>query len=461
MAFYNPEEEEQDPNQEASGGVQTGPGSSVITGGENAPTNTPNSQPAGSPDSGGNFVGLKTYLDANKNQASKLGDQTSGVLSNSVNQAQESVSGLNSKFNQAVDQNTVTQDQEATNLVGSTPESLSEDQKNQLKKQYSASYKGPTGLADLGDDYTQALKTTNQASQNIQDAQTEAGRGNLIKQVNSKPRTTGATTFDNILLQTGPGGDKLQAVASQHGGVKDLLTNSEKSAQQKVGTLDDPNTPDVNEASGAKGTTAQTQASTYKAVQDALNSWKTGFDPKLAAAQDVSVQNRLTQDLGDGDYNFSQETMDALGLNPEQSLYKLNLNDYINPYSVADINAANVASDEDYAKYLALSEIAGLENPILKAEDRGKAGTAGPFSLNKEKFVADRNKAEADYNNAYKKDVVGAGGTAEQLEQFLRDLGSSPDMGDGLGQSLYSGTKDVLEKWKASQGLNNVAKLKK
>jgi hypothetical protein len=436
MAFYNPDEE-QDPNQE--GQAQTGPESSIITGnGAGGTSSSPAPAAAGSPDKGGNFVGLQTYLDANKNQASKLGDQTAGVVTNSVDQARQNISGLNQKFNEQVDQNTVSKDEGATALAGSTPESLTPDQRNQVKKQYNAQYKGPTGLVDITGDYANTLDSTNKANQNLSAAQTEEGRGTLINQINSAPRTKGVTAFDNILLQKGPGRDKLAGVTEQNKDFKDILPQVQQAAQAKVGRVDDPSTPDVDESAGALGTTAKTQADTYKTVQDALNTWKQGFDPRLAAAQDTGLQDRVTQDFGGGDYALNQETMDLLGLKAGDVMYKNKFNDYLNPFSPTDVTAANVATPEDYARYGALADLAGVQDPALNQSDIAKAGTAPKFSLNKEKLQSDVKASEQKYNQDFnsRRDIATPGAIAKY------------NSGNGVSGPINSATpQELLDTW--------------
>lgn len=484
MAFYDPnKDEDQDPNQSANG-VQTGPGSSVITPGDGgAPSAQGAPQAAGSPDKGGNFVGLQTYLNANKPQAEKLGNQVAGVVTNSANQARDSVSGLNQKFNQAVDQNTV---QNSQNL-GDAPESLSDDQRAQLKRQYNAQYRGPSQLSDLSDDYMNSIKATNTATQNMTDAMTEAGRGNLINQVNSAPRNRGVTTFDNILLQKGPGQEKVNQAVNQSQDVKDLLSNAQTSAQQKVGMFDDPSTPDINEATGAKGTTEKTQKDTYKTVQDALNAWKSGFDQRLANAQDTGLQSRITQDLGEigaGDPYLTQETMETLGLTPNTRIYRTNLQDYLNPFSPTDVNAANFATPEDYARYGALADIAGVQDPFLNQANASKAGTAPQFGINQLNLKQGLLDAQNNYENKYAtqtgitKDfgmpqvLPGIDANKQSYDNFTpkeiveqvipRLTGMIANTTDRSAQDYFQGLinqlKSAVNQFKSSEGYNNMVK---
>jgi len=458
MAYYNDDNQDED---ELNQGFQTGPESSIITG-QGAAGSSPQT-PAGKPDSSNSFVGLQTYLNANKPQAEKLGEQTASIVDSSADAARQGVQGLNQKFNQAVDQSTVQKDQDAMGLVGSTPENLSADQRAQLKKQYGATYGGPSQLADLNDDYSQTMKAANLASQNVNLAGTEEGRSNLVKQVNNAPRTKGATTFDQILLQTGPGRQKLIDTASRNADVKNLLPQAEQAAQQK--------------AQEAKTTTQKTQADTLKSVQDALAGWQAGFEPKLAQAQDTSLQSRLASDIGgyyDGsDPYLDSETYQELGqVNPHDRIYKLNLQDYLSKFSPSDVNAANVASPEDFARYGALADLAGVQDPYLKQADAAKAGTAPKFSVDQQRLGKDLTEAKTKFMNEYKTKVgLGAGvapdggnygyvpqlegATIEELDTkwipWLKNNGGTDAV---VGQNIQM----KVDEFKNQHGYNNVLK---
>jgi hypothetical protein len=464
MAFYNDQDEENqtDPNQ----GPQTGPETGIIgaDGGSGGGSSSPKA--AGSPDKGGNFVGLQTYLNANKPQAAKLGEQTAGVVASSADQARNQITGLNTQFNQDVDKNTINKDETATNQIGAGAETLDADQRNQLKKQYNAQYRGPSGLADYGDKYTGAVGASNKANQNLAAAQTEEGRGTLINQINSAPRTQGVTTFDNILLQKGVGRDKLDQVVNQNKDLKDMLSKAEQDAVTKVGRVDDPTTPDIDESAGAIGTTAKTKADTNKSVQDALNAWKGGFDTRLKEAQDTGLQNRITEDLGDGNNYFSEETMNQLGLNPNDTLFHVNPNDYINPFSASDITPSNLATTSDYNRYGALADIAGIQDPYLNQANIGQAGTAPGFSVNKQGFLNDLAAAKNNYENIYANDRTRLnrsevpyldsdymGSTIkEMVENLIPQQAAKPGWGN---QEMAEAMRQYLKRFQDSQGYNN------
>lgn len=465
MAFYNSQDEEdQDPNLQQ--GQTTGPQAGIISG-QGTTAMPGGGAPASSPDHPGNFVGIQQYINANKPQAAKLGDQTANVVNESANQARSGVQELNQAAEQQIHP-VQGLSQDVSQKLSSTPEALSNDERNQIKQVKSAQYNGPMQAADISDAFAKASGLQQKAVQNLGNTSTEAGRMNLISQVNNKPRTQGMNVFDNALLQSGGGREKLSEVANANQDVKGVLDQASQGIQQK--------------AQDAQSQTQAANADANKKIQDALAAWKSGFQPKVQDAQNnlVNMQNAVTGDLGDNQLKLNKSTMDLLGLNGGQSIYNLNLSDYLNPANIGDINANNVASAEDYARYGALADLSGEQNGILNPANASMAGSAPQYSANKSKLAQDIENAKSAYNQAYHTDkanyqdpnlpptIPGAGHGAEHfydktpeeietqilpgLEQTIKEQNLGP------GTSMYDlvqQMKSKLANWKNSYGLNN------
>ena len=409
MAFYQDDDEnQQDPNVQ-QGPQQTAPSSSVI-GGSGAPGGAPGGAPQSSlaPDKPGNFVGIKQYLDANKTQAAKLGDQTAGVINNSANDARAGVQALNQEAQDKV--KTVNSlDPGVSSKLQNGAETLSNDERNTVKNTAGARYTGPAASTDLNS-YQAAADKTQKATTNLGNAGTEEGRMNLVTQINSKPRTQGINVFDNALLQAGGGREKVEQAAAANQGVTGGLTAANQAINSQIGRADDPSTPDVDESTGAIGQTNKAQADAYKQIQDALGNWQTGFQPKVQQAQNdfTSQQQKVSSDIGDNPYQLDEDTMSLLGLSRGDRAYNLDFNKYLNPGSPSDINAGNVASAEDYARYGALSDLAGVDPTVLNPANASQAGTAPKFGANTEQLKTDMGQAAAKYNTNYNQstDVV-------------------------------------------------------
>jgi hypothetical protein len=411
LAFYNNEEDENELDPNNQGLAQTSPGSGVIAGqGSVASPQTADKTPA--PDKPGNFVGISQYLNANKPQAAKLGDQTAGVINQSADQARQGIATLNQEADQKIKPISAL-DQGLVQKINTGAETLSADERNLAKQTASAKYTGPKQISDFGDTYTNASKATQAAANNINNSGTEQGRMNLISQVNSKPRTQGMNVFDNTLLQAGGGREKIANAASANQNLTGEFQGATENIQNKIGRADDPSTPDIDESSGAIGQTAKSQTDAYKTIQDALTGWKSGFTPKVSQAQQALIdqQNKITQDLGDNQFDLQGEALEALGLGRGQKIYDLDLKSYLNTVSPTEITAANTATAEDYARYAALADLAGEQDLLLKPEDISKSGTAPKPGANKEKLTEDLAKKEAAYNSAFNssRDVLDLG----------------------------------------------------
>ncbi len=286
--------------------------------------------------------------------------------------------------------------------------------------------------------------------------------------------------FDNALLQSGGGREKLAQAATANQDVKGGLGAASQAVQNQIGRADDPSTPDVDESTGAIGQTNKAQSDAYKQVQDSLNAWKSGFQPKVANAQQnlVDLQNRVTGDLSDDPYNLNDETMGLFGLNRGQRLFNNNLSNYLTQASPTDINAANVATPEDYARYAALADLSGDQSNVLNQADVSKAGTAPTLNFDQNKLNQDIANSQQQYNIDY--NVGGAASSAAQfapstynpdmayMNSMYSDIVSSspqtietywiPKL-ESLGGSGYSvladGVKKTLDLWKSNQGYNN------
>lgn len=451
MAFYNPQDDEDGDTVDAqSGGVQIGPQSSTLS---DAPGAASGPNAPGAPDKGGNFVGITKYLEANKPQAAKLGDQAAGVINTSADQARQGVASLQSEAQNKI-KPVSSLDESLSSKIANGAETLTGDERNTVKSTANAQYKGPNDVAGLGDAYTNAVKAQKVAQTNIDNSGTEQGRMGLISQINNKPRTQGMNVFDNALLQAGGGREKLAQSAAANQDIKGGLDAASEQIRNQIGRADDPSTPDVDESAGAIGQTNKAQADAYKKVQDAMSAWRSGFDPKVSAAQDAftAKQNALTEDLGNQDL-FSQDTMGLYGLGEGERFYGLDLNSYLNPATVSDINAGNIASAQDYARYSALADLAGDTSGYLNPANASQAGTAPMPGIDRARFDMDKNKAAADYATAWTKqklNAAGFDGTPQQAQALLSGEGGNDPMWQPLAQAL--------NQWKDEHYSNRVAR---
>jgi len=399
MAYYNQEEDENlNPDQQQAGGVQTAPQAAM------AQPGAPGAAAGGgagakTPDNPGNFVGIKSYLDANKNQASKLGDQASGVINQSAQGARDSVSGLQNTFTQAAG-SPVAYDPSINQKIGQGAEKLSEQEKQQAKNQYNAQYSGPMDLMDqnLSGQYTEAQKKLNAAKTNVESSGTEQGRKNLITQVNDKPRTAGVTNFDNILLQSGSGRDKL-AQASQAN--KDVTGD----------VLGQANTQAAQLAQANKAAADKARTETQNAVSGAQSEFSKQFDPndpnsRLAQAisKALLANQDVANDVYDDPYGLTKNNLDLFGLAPGQLSYGANIADYFKQADPTKITAETLATPEEFARAQALAELADGTS-LLDQNKIGESGTSDQYlgKIDKEGLLADIGKRASNFQDVWNK----------------------------------------------------------
>jgi hypothetical protein len=438
MAFYNQKDDDELQGQQQP--ASTGPQGAALGGGSGPGGGAPQTAagaPAapGKPDNPGNFVGIQTYLNANKKQAGKLGDQTAAVINNSAQQARTGLNNLNNNFNQqAVG---VQNDQNALGKVGQA-ESLNDQEKNTVKNQYNAQYTGPQDLTSLNNDYSNVQSQINKAFQNQQAAGTEQGRVGLIQQVNSKPRTAGQDTFDNALLSSGGGRQKVaQAAAANTDVNNDLLNNANIAAQQR--------------ATDAKNLTDQTRQATQTAVGgagDALNNQIT-----QEQAQKVQQQEALKTQIGAAlkSGKINAEQAQSLALDPNMRTFGLDLSKYADNLNVSDIDLtkADVASDQEMARRNALADISGQAAPDW-GQKEGRFGLNLGYDLNdaianqKQNFLtaADKNI----YNDYIYNNKDGGSGKTHTAGDDIRAMNNQFGFGSG-GNTLghVSATNQVVQ----------------
>lgn len=394
MAFWDPNDEDED---QLAQGPQptTGPQSGVINPGVQS---TPQKN---APDSPGNFVGIEKYLQANKNQAENLGQQAANVIGDSANKAKSSISSLQGNFNQAVG-NPTTLDPNSLNKINTGAEKLGSDELSGLKSIYNSSYSGPKDLTDerFADQYSGAQKKLGQAKQNVTNANTESGRQSLISQINNKDRSLGATTFDSILLSSGGGRQKIADAAKAN---QDLVKND---------LIAQANTQAAQKSKSTQDQILSNKSSVKNATDSALKNFESSLQQKLQQErQGLIARNQATvSDATDWDLNpetlailQAQGPKNGMAFNEGLNTYGVGLSGYVNQADPSQINNDNVANDDEYARYLALSDLQGTAPTILDPQKRNLAGTSSKIapSFNLDGLSQAIRGQENAFNNTY------------------------------------------------------------
>lgn len=351
------------------------------------------------PSSSGSWTNLDSYLNANSDQATQIGQQIAGSINNVGNQAQNDISNLGSNFNSAVNQNTVNQNPDAINQAVSDASSLTAGQnlsaadQQAFNGQANASYSGPTDVTSFNG-YNQAQQEVNAANQKAQETQSEAGRGTLLNDQfqNSSQYgyTAGENNLDQLLLENSPGAQSaLQPLPQQWGGLTGALNN------------------DVTTGSAAAQKAIATNQATAAAAQDVLGTATTNFQNQmntgLANLQktDIDSYNQILTDMQNN--NLSPADYAALGLDPNQHIYGPSgtfLPTYLNQGPAPTLQS--YATADQYAQAQALAQLAGQSSSSFlnpgSVSQAGTAQNAPAYTFDSNRFASDNASNEAEYN---------------------------------------------------------------
>ena len=264
---------------------------------------------------------------------------------------------------------------------------------DQFKGWRDAEYKGPKGLADDQSGWNQYWGAAQNANTTAKLAGKESGRFALLDKYYGRPAYNfGEKSLDNLLIQRGGGLNDVKSIQDKAAGLNTYGANQSKelsaTAAQRAGQVEQ--TRNAARSAVGLGANGQVQGGALGGMESDINAragkWNTDRD---------NTYNGITADLADD--QVSDETLRALGLTGGENLYGLDLRDsrYLtkNPQNAT---AANIASGDDYNRYLALSKLAGIDPTFLSEANRGQAGTAGSkVGFNKDLFEQDRLSSDA------------------------------------------------------------------
>lgn len=260
---------------------------------------------------------------------------------------------------------------------------LTDEDVANVRKAANATYSGPTGLNDV-QEFSPTLARVGDVSSKAKQAQSEEGRFNLLRSMYSRPSyTAGQQALDNLLIQGDKEAlDKMGGLMSTAGALENKLSaaNAEAYNQYRQGVKQ---AEDIR--SGIKG---QLSTGIGKLTGDidarvsAANAER-GYDPNKDSAW-----SRVNKDIDDNTLDLNSETLKLLGLGARQNLYNLNLKDYLTQAN--QVSKEAVATPEEYAKYLALAKLSGIDPTYLTGSTAGQANTAGnPLNFDQDRFIKD------------------------------------------------------------------------
>jgi hypothetical protein len=373
---------------EQGGGVQLS-----SAGMQAGPSGDPN-QKAKSANSGSNFANIDNYLRNNNGQA--FGQEVGSRVQGSINQARQGVDTAVGEVRNQIQQAPGAPALEQINqVVQGAGKNTTPDQAKQFQGWMNQSYQGPSGLSDNQAAHSRLQGGINKAKAEATAVGTEAGRFSLLDQYFGRPNYSfGQKSLDNLLVQGGGGLGNTRAYqdqAAQLGGyAKDQSEGLVRDAAQKKGEI---------EQGRINARTAIGLDEMGQVKGGALGGFQSDVDNRVKAAAQARDDgyNSILDDLAD--YRVSQDTLAATGLQGGELAYDLDFKNYLN--KGADPTRAQVASKDDYARYLALTQLAGIDPTFLTPETQSQAGKYDPkSSFDIERFRADQGGAKASYDAA-------------------------------------------------------------
>lgn len=302
-----------------------------------AGVNVPGQEPSSQKKSGsGRYTNIQQYLDANKQQAGQMGEKIASNVGTEAEKAQGQVQALGTQAPKVEAYDPSKALEKADQLSAQEKE-----QYKTLKK--TGGYTGPATV-DQVSGYQEAQKAASSAAQNVQNAATEEGQRELLKQQYARPSyTAGQNKLDQALLQgSQESRNKLQDLSQKYAGIDKMFQTTAENVGSAIGA-----------AQKQALANRQAFAPAEQAARTALvNPLQERAKQEMAAR--AELQNRVAQDLQDE--VLSQETMDLLGLNEGTRLFDTDLSKYLNA-DQTQLGINDVATQQERQKYQALKDL--------------------------------------------------------------------------------------------------------
>jgi len=411
MAYVEPDKKED----EVAGGTSeaTGPeaGSATLGGAEGGGATESNAAQASEPSSAssgapqGQFVGIKQYLDANKNQSQQLANNLGGYVNELGDNARKDLTTQTGNYNKAVDDNTVNLNNDLVEKTKYDKAATANNAQNlaDFQKMRDANYAGPTSF-ETSDYYQPAQQSLTKAQTAADNTQTEQGQRNLIntyqQDKTGRIGSAGTTNFDQMLLQSGGGKETLGQAREAQKDLGGLFANASTAAAEKAkqAAATTQNTRDtIQNVFGQGGTygqgtieklaqeRAQSQINQSNERAGALaNLMKSGGPISEADLKDLGISQKDYEGLvsqmqavkNANMANSGGQGFDTAG-NPWQDLSAANF--YSRSSPAAQISAQTAVSPEEIAQYQALNQLMGTNNNYFS--NPSLAGTSNLDSI--------------------------------------------------------------------------------
>lgn len=402
---FDPLDEE---NQQQPGEKPQMTGGGLSFGGAAGAPMVKDSSPKGVNKQGSGFVGLDQYMAANK--GNKFGSQFTGKVTDTIGQAETDLNQSAQDFTNASNQGTTKWDDVGNRykrIINNAGDNTTAREKSVAKQFQNVSYQGPESFS--GTAYAdKAMGGVQKASQQARALQSEGGRFALLDQYFGRPTySMGQKTLDNMLVRNSGAAAKAKGIGQQ---AQALGQQAKQTAQGLESLVNTNRAATQNTAQQAKGYADKALANFGTDLQgryDQFNADNKAYNDRIAR-----VVKGLRSGTTPSSYLSGKDLKNVdsiLGLSPNQSLYGIkDLSKYLQSAPAQQLS--NFASDQDYARYLALADLAGEDPALLSAENRDQAGTANGYVTGKKDILArDIAARKTEYENKMKNEGPYAG----------------------------------------------------
>lgn len=359
-------------------GVSTGVDVNVPSGGAKQQAQ------AQGPQKSGQYQNIQQYLAANQPQAAEMAGKVAGGVEQKVGEAQAAGTALQAEPPKVGEYKP--QDILAKAQAGTATEA--EKQAYQQQKT-TGGYTGPSDVTGLKG-YGEYFKKGEAAQTAAQQAGTESGQRELLKQTFQRPNyTQGATTLDQALLsQSQAGQQTLANLQQKYSGLGNVLKGYETGAAGNI--------------AAAQQQAQQNIAAFKPAEQQAQQAIMAPIQQRVGEAQQQAGQwQQYQKDVADA--NLKAETLAATGLKAGENLWGLNLQSYMNP-ELSPATAQNIATQEERQKYNNLMNFLGSNTQELAMG--GPTYQKAGFDI--DRFRQDQAAKEAEFNKYWNEGSRGA-----------------------------------------------------
>lgn len=385
---FDPLDEEDEDKVVSSGAAPAFTGGGESFGAGSTQTPQPEQQ-KGTAKQGSGFVNLDKYMTAN--QGSDFGNQFTGKVQGEVDAGKQKLAEGAAAFNTASNQGTTNWNdvnEWVYGTVDSAGDKTSAEDVARLKGYSGAKYAGPDSFLSTVQG-SAAQGGVQKASQSAKALQSEGGRFALLDQYFGKPKyNMGEKSLDNFLVQNDRG---VNARTQSIGRQANQLSNEGYNTARDLDNL-------------AASNKVKTQDVAQNTI-NYLNQSKNTFDSDLERRyQEYLASNAAANSDYSGDISddaLTDSTMAAMGLSDGQSLWDLDLSNYLQHNDNGSLG--QFASDADYARYLALNQLAGTDPQLLRSEGRGEAGKGammGRLGTDRSRLAEDLASRESSWRSS-------------------------------------------------------------